>query len=288
MTAALHRYQAGGLDITTGIPTDSFKQLKKDFPAQIFTLKQAGTEYIVFNTRKPPLNNKALRQALSYAINRKILTQYVLGQGQISAYQFTPPYLTAAPDTTPYYATLSDKERIALAKKRYKEAGYSAKHPLTLTLLYNTDETRKKIMIAIAYMWKQTLGVNVHLENMEWKVLLDKLREGDFQAARASWIADYNEASSMLGHFSGEQTNKAGYHNKSYDALFTKTYTLKQPERKKVYAELEQKLSNDMPIAPLYYYVSPRQVSPRVEGYYASPLDQVYTQYLWIKRHTDK
>ena len=283
MVTSLHRYDTNSLDITSGVPTDGFSQLKKKHSQAVFTLKQAGTEYLVFNTRQPPLNNKALRQALSYAIDRHAITQYVLGQGQIPAYQFTPPYLKTAPNTQPAYQTLTMKKRVALAKQRYKEAGYSKEHPLTLTLLYNTDDVRKKLMIAIAHMWKQVLGVNVHIENMEWKTLLDRLRAGDFQVSRASWIADYNEASSMLGHFESSQLNKAGYKNKSYDAVFNKTYTSNSQDRKALYAQLEKKLENDMPMAPLYYYVSPRLVNTRIGGYYASPFDQVYTRYLWIK-----
>lgn len=288
MVTSLHRYETDSLDITTSVPSDGFNQLKKKYFHDVFTLKQAGTEYLVFNTRKPPFNNKPLRQALSYAIDRHIITQYVLGQGQIPAYQFTPPYLTTSPSYQPFYETLPTSKRIAIAKQRYKEAGYSKTHPLTITLIYNTDEAREKLMIAIAHMWKQILGVNVQIENMEWKTLLDRLQEGDFQVARASWIADYNEASSMLGHFSAEQINKAAYSDKTYDQLFAQTYYLKQEERRKIYEKLEENLAEDMPVAPLYYYVSPRLISPRIGGYYASPLDQVYTRYLWIRPTNNK
>ena len=282
---ALHRYKAGSIDITANIPTDSFKAVQKEMPENIFTLPQAGTEYLAFNMRKPPMNNKKLRQALSYAIDRKILVKYVLGQGQIAARQFTPYYLNNAPEISAPYANLTDKERIAKARQFYKEAGYSASHPLELTLIYNTSETHKKVMLAIAHMWKKTLGADVTIENQEWKTLLDRLQSGDFEVGRASWIADYDHVSAMLSHFVRGQNNKAGYSNPEYDKIFLSSYSEKKPQYQKSYARLEEKLAEDMPIAPLFYYVSSRLVSSRVGGYYASSLDQIYTRYLWIKKH---
>ncbi len=283
-TSAMHRFSAGGLDITYAVPSNGFNQLKKKFGKEIVTLKQAGIEYLTINNQKPPFNNRALRQALSYAIDRKVLVKHVLGQGQMPAYQFTPPYLVSAPDKPPFYETLSDKTRIKLAKKKYKAAGYSKSHPLKIAILYNTDETRKKLLLAIAYMWKMNLGIDVSLENMEWKTLLDNIRAKKFEVARASWIADYNEAASMLGYFSGDQTNKAGFHNKQYDTIMTTAFDQAPHKRIKLYESLEQILAKEMPVIPLYFYVSPRLVSKKIGGYYSDPLDQILTRYLWIRK----
>ena len=46
-------------------------------------------------------------------------------------------------------------------------------------------------------MWKK-LGVQVSLVNQEWKTHLETQKQGNFDVGRAGWIADYNEASSML------------------------------------------------------------------------------------------
>ncbi|BAX53644.1 Periplasmic oligopeptide-binding protein precursor [Photobacterium damselae subsp. piscicida] len=90
-----------------------------------------------------------------------------------------------------------------------KEAGYGDK-PLTFDLLYNTSENHKKIAVAIASMWKKSLGVTANLENQEWKSYLDSKRQGNFDVSRAGWCGDYNEASTFLaimrdGHYLNSQ-----------------------------------------------------------------------------------
>ena len=54
--------------------------------------------------------------------------------------------------------------------------------------------------LAVASMWQKTLGVrvNITLKNQEWKTYLSERQQGSFEIARASWLADYNEASTFL------------------------------------------------------------------------------------------
>ncbi len=89
-TAELNRYKAGELDMTYEIPLEHYRSLKKDIPEEIRTTPQLGTYYYEFNVAKPPFNDERVRKALSYAINRTAITQYVIGQGQTPAYTFTP------------------------------------------------------------------------------------------------------------------------------------------------------------------------------------------------------
>lgn len=66
-----------------------------------------------------------------------------------------------------------EEKRNEEAKKLLAEAGYTADKPLTFSLLYNTSDLHKKLAIAVASIWKKNLGVNVKLENQEWKTFLD-------------------------------------------------------------------------------------------------------------------
>ena len=88
-------------------------------------------------------------------------------------------------------------ERIKQAKELLKEAGYGSDKPLELTLSYNTSENHKRIAVAVASMWKQ-IGVKADLFNSEVKVHYANLKQGDFDVARAAWVADYNDAQNFL------------------------------------------------------------------------------------------
>ena len=56
-------------------------------------------------------------------------------------------------------------------------------NPLNLTIQYNTSEDHKKLAIAVQQFWK-AIGVNVTLNNYEWKVHIDRLNNQDFEIAR--------------------------------------------------------------------------------------------------------
>ncbi len=284
--AELNRYKAGEVDMTSIIPLEHYKSLKKSIPDQIKTTPYLGTYYYEFNTKKPPFDDARVRKALSYAINREAITKYVIGQGQIPAFTMTPNAVSGFTPPDLAYSHLSQNELNAKAKKLLKEAGYSKSNPLKVHLLYNTSESHKKIAIAVAQMWKP-LGVQVTLENKEWKTYLDSKDEGDFEVARGGWIGDYNEASAMLDlKTSGHGQNDGKYSNREYDATMEKSRTTSSnEERTKLYMHAEEILAEDMPLAPVYQYVTSRLVKPEVGGYPMNNVeDNIYTRELYIKK----
>ncbi|WP_281648885.1 peptide ABC transporter substrate-binding protein [Parendozoicomonas sp. Alg238-R29] len=282
-TVALNRYRSGDLDMTLNVPENYYKKLKTTNPEELHITHMLGTEYYAFNTRRKPFNNSHVRKALSLALERDLITEKVLGEGQVPAYNFTPGYMSDMPAYKPAAETMAREQRLAEAKKLYQEAGYSPGNPLKFSLLYNTSDSRKKIAVAAASMWKKNLGAEVTLENMEWKSVLARIRQQDFDVARASWVADFNDPASMLSIFaSNSSSNKPKYQNPVYDAQLNKMNT-PSSDRQRLFIEMEKILAEDAPVAPLYYYVSPSLVSPKVKGWYDNPRDLVMTRYLSVK-----
>ena len=68
---------------------------------------------------------------------------------------------------------MSQAERDASAKSLLAEAGYGPDNPLKFEMIYNTSESHKRIAVAMSQMWKQKLGVETTLANMEWKTFLE-------------------------------------------------------------------------------------------------------------------
>ncbi len=89
---------------------------------------------------------------------------------------------------------MSQAELNARAKALLAAAGYGPNRPLKLTLLYNTSENHQKIAIAVASMWKKNLGVEVKLQNQEWKTYIDSRNTGNFDVIRASWVGGLQRA----------------------------------------------------------------------------------------------
>ncbi len=221
--AEMNRFLAGEIDISYEVANEHFKRLKKSNPDELVTVGSLCTYYYIFNGNKKPFDDVRVRKALSYAIDRDVVTGALLGQGEKPAYFLTPEITANFNPVTPAYGKLTQKERLAEAKALLEDAGFDQSNPLHFTLLYNTSENHKKIAAAVQSMWKTGLGVDVTLENQEWKTYLDSKDQGNFEVARAGWCGDYNEASTFLTLM--QSTNTTGgihYLSKEYDALIDK------------------------------------------------------------------
>lgn len=284
--AEMNRFLSGEIHITNELPLEHFKRLQKEHKDSVQVKGDLCTYYYGFNNAKAPFDDVRVRRALSYAIDRDVISNAILGQGQKPAYFLTPEITAGFNPEMPAYGKMTQKERIAEAKKLLEEAGYSKANPLKFTLLYNTSENHKKIATAIQSMWKTSLGVDIALENQEWKTYLDTRRQGNFDVTRAGWCGDYNEASSFLTLMkSTNSSNDPKYQSEEYDAVMAKAIaSTSEEERQKLYAEAEKLLARDMPIAPIYQYVKSRLVSPSVGGYpYNNAEDKIYAKDLYIK-----
>lgn len=288
----VQRYRAGDLDMTSyAIPPEQFPTLKKEIPNEVFTARTLSTYFYEINNEKAPFTNEKVRKALNLALDRNIITDKVLAQGQTPTYVFTPTYIAEGELVQqPEYSKQDMKVRNEEAIKLLTEAGYSKANPLKFTLLYNTSDNHKKIAIAAQSIWKQNTGglVDVALENQEWKTYLDTRNKGNYDVARAGWSADYNQASTFGKYFlSTSSNNSAKYKSAAYDAAINSAYqAATAEERAAAYAKAEAQLAADYAIIPIYNYVNPRLVKPYVKGYEGKdPQDDILLRNLYIIKH---
>ena len=286
-TADVNRYKAGEIDITNTVPVKQFAQLKKTLGDQVNVTPQLATYYYEFNTTKAPFNDPRVRRALNLALDKDIIAEKVMGQGQRPAWLVSQPEIGGVKLTNPEYAAWPMDKRIAEAKKLLEEAGFNQQHPLSFSLLYNTMETHQRIAIAAASMWKKNLGVEVKLQNQEWKTMLDTMHTGNFDLVRYAWIADYDDASTFLNNFrTGSSENTSQYSNPAYDALLMSAAKAKDvAERGKYYQQAEDMLAQDAPAIPVYHYVRTFLVKPWVGGFAPNNRGEYYTKDLFLKKH---
>lgn len=287
-SSATKRYRANDIDITESFPKEMYGMLKKSLPGEVYTPDQLGTYYYAFNTQKGPTADARVRKALSWSIDRRIIAEKVLGTGEKPAWHFTPD-VTAGFRPLPSFLQQHDQNNLnAQAKALLTAAGYGPAKPLRLKLLYNTSESHQKIAIAVASMWKKNLGVDVSLENQEWKTYIDSRNSGNFDVIRASWVGDYNEPSTFLNLLtSGNSSNIPRFSNADYDAVLAKASRETSDEaRNSDYNRAEQILADQAPIAPIYQYTNGRLIKPWVKGYpITNPEDVAYSRELWIEKH---
>lgn len=281
----MNRFLAGETTMTYEMPNEHFKRLQKEQPASVKVTPYLCAYYYEFNTKKPPFDNVKVRQALSYAINREVIADSVVSKGEKPAYIFTHQNTAGFKPEFPEYSKLTQAERDAKAKELLTEAGFGADKPLSFTLLYNTSDNHKKIALAVSSMWKKALGVEVKLENQEWKTFLDTRRNSNYDVSRAGWCGDYNEASTFLTLLKSDNpTNYGKYVSAEYDQLLADA--IKAPtddDRNAIYNKAEAVLTKDVPIAPTYHYVNARLVKPNLGGYPMNNAeDKIYTKDLYL------
>lgn len=276
----LTRYRAGEVE-KTDIPAGQYPALKEELPNEAYGLPRLCNYYFSYNLASGPeaFQDVRVRQALSLAIDRQVIVDQVLQGGQFPAYTFTPAATAGVKLPTPEYATMTQAERDAKAKELLAEAGYGeGGKPLAFSYLYNTSDAHQSVAIVASQMWKQKLGVEVTLENQEWKVFLENRGAQNFEMARGAWCGDYNEASTFLDLLvSTSGYNDAKFNNARVDELMTAAKS--SADANPMYSEVEEILAAEMPVIPVYHYSTNMMLKDTIKGW---PSDNV--QNTWYSK----
>ncbi|MGH1469908.1 MAG: peptide ABC transporter substrate-binding protein [Cellvibrionaceae bacterium] len=290
LNAEVLRYRAGELDFTYQLPVSQIDRLKETLPNELHIVPYLGIYYYGLNLTQPPFKDSPveLRQALSMAIDREILTDKVLKDGSLPAYGWVPPGTLGYQSKEYPWKALSQKDRHQKAKELYKKAGYSDKNPFRVEIRYNTHQNHKKVALAIAAMWKKNLGVIATIINQEWKVYIDvRQQKRVTQVFRSGWIADYNDPFSFIEMgLSYNEMNNTGYGELGFDNLVAQSIKAKShDERASLLQQAEAFMLEDFPYIPIYYYTTKRLVKPHVGGYTNNIMDHLYSKDYYILEH---
>ncbi len=244
--------------------------------------------FIGFNTLKKPFNDKRVRQALSFAIDRKALSQ-IRSRGDEANCTWIPPSLSKFLN----YETLahSFESRFGegfqlngyhpnLARKLLTEAGYpNGRNFPEVEFLIPSREDSKLQAETLQAMWSKELNIKVKINAMEWKVFLDTLRKNPPHLFRSSWGADYPDPDSFMQLFlSNNAFNEGRFTNTEYDALVNQAARSRDLEtRRQLYTRAEQILSfEEAAIIPLYIDKQTILKKPWVKNLVFNPMDLVF------------
>ncbi|QRG66300.1 peptide ABC transporter substrate-binding protein [Brevibacillus choshinensis] len=262
------------------LPTDAIPALKESGAFKVIPV--ANTYWYQFNIEKPPFNNVKIRKAFGYAINRQAIIDNILQAGQIPATGILPPTMAVKPDG--YFRDHDTELAKQLLAEGMQELGISKLPPITL--IFNTSEAHKKIAEAVQDQWKQTLGVDVKVANMEFKVYLDTLDSGNYQIARRGWVADFNDPVNFIEIFREKKgNNNTNWTNPHYNELLQQAAKERDLEkRKQLFGQAEQILMDEMPLSPIYFYtLSWLQGEKVANGIYTDALGNGDLKYVEMK-----
>jgi oligopeptide transport system substrate-binding protein len=282
----IREYVAGQLDMTSTIPGPDLERVTEKYGAEIQTAPILGTLYLALNVSKPPLrNNRDLRQALSMAVDRDLISDHVT-IGVTPAYTFVAKGISGYKPPAYQWSEWTRERQLAYARTLFTKSGYSEKKPLHLTLYFNSGETIQRIMIAIAASWKKNLGISTDLVSDEFQVFLEGRKDHNrWNVARLGWYADYDDPSSFLEVFSKDNIqNDPGYISSEFNDLIDTARIEPNPDKRILLLQKsEEVLLDDYPIIPVYFYVARRLVKPYLGGAAITPLNHTYSKHLYWK-----
>ncbi len=283
--AAINLYESGQADIVWDmqlIPSELLDVLLKrpDF----HQFNYLGTYFVRFNVTRKPFDDPRVRQALALAVDKGRIVRKITKGGEQIASHLVPSV------SANYHPPEGLGYNPALARKLLAEAGYPGGRGFPrFQYIFNASagggsKIHEKVAVELQQMWREELGIQMDLRQVEWSAYLNALTQLDYELARSSWVADYDDANTFLGCFiSNDGNNRTGWKNARYDGLIRQAN--QEPDlktREKLFQQAERILvCDETPIIPLYFYVGINYYDTnKIQGIYPNVLDNHPLQYI--------
>ena len=282
--AALRRFQVGELDFQDRYPTQKVDWIRKNLPQTIDPVPSLITEIVGVNHKREPFSDVRVREAINLALNREVITQRILRNGEVPAYNVVPPGIANYQGGLAYdFKALNYAQRIEKAQSLMRAAGFGESKRLRTT--YMIRSTAPTVGRAIAAAIQQMLAqvyIDITITPNDMQVFYPAIQEHNFDIAQAGWAADFSDASNFLDLFrTGGGNNWGEYSNPAFDAALDGAQREADVNRRsEKLAQAESIFLKDHAAMPLWFWVSLNLTWPYVKGLEANALD--YHRSRWI------
>jgi oligopeptide transport system substrate-binding protein len=275
-STALKRFEAGELDTNDDMPLEQLEDIQARLGDKVRIGPYIGTYYYVVKMQEEPWSDPEIRRAISMAIDRDFLAEEVWTNAMIPAYGMVPPGVEGYESYTADYADMDQIEREDEAARILEEHGYGPDNPLPLEIRFNTSENHQNTAVAIQEQLRP-LGVEVTMLNTDTATHYGHLEQkGDFDYARAGWIADYKDPETFLGiSRAASGNNYADFNNPEFERLMDEATAAggNPEERFRLLHEAEKILVDELPNMPLLFYRYKLLISDKIKGFEENVMD---------------
>lgn len=280
-------YEANELDVSD-VPAELSEQLMDS--EEVSVQDQAGTYFYRFNTTMEPFTNAKIRKAFALAVNQEQIVEFVTKNGEKPAHGFVS-YGFQGPDGKDFRDAVGNlvefnaEEAKKLLEEGMAEEGYETLPTVTLT--YATSDTHQNIAVALQAQFKEALGVDVELANVESSVFASEQKELKYQLSRSSFLHDYADPVNAIESFiTGSSMNRTGWSNAEFDKLIADAKTETDPAvRWKHLMDAEKLLMEEAPIFPIHFYNQVALQKPGLSGIVRHPVG--YLELKWADKSAE-
>jgi len=276
------KFLSDEIDVS-GIPSADFPSIRRapeaERPGRLESGVTLVTNYLGFNCQMPPFDDRRVRRALNYAVDKEDVIALLSGRGVVAT-SIVPPgmagYVSAATGY-PY-----DPER---ARALLREAGQGA--GFTTELWTQSSDLDLKIGQKVQHDLA-AVGVTMEIKQVAWSSFLEAIRQPKtVPLFDLAWSADFPDPSNFLDVlFQSSRTdanNHTFYGSPTFDRLLARAAPLTDPTaRNHAYAEAERFLVDEAPVILLYHPISYVMLQRRVHGYTIHPLLPARFTDVWL------
>ncbi len=264
----------GSADIAINAFTgDMVLALGQDHALQVLHAPGTVLGYLAMNTRDPILKDVRGRQALAYAIDRQPIIHYLLRDFARPAYSLLPPESWAYVGDVAHYE--HDPER---ARQLLDAAGYRAENGIRfhLTIKTSTEESTR-LMVAVLQQQLRDVGIALDIRTFEFATFFADVTRGEYQLHSLRWVGgnedpDIFEYVFHSSKFPPHGANRTFYANPRVDELIDRARSeLDINTRKQLYAEIQQRLADEVPYINLWYIDNVMVATKRVRNLTLNP-----------------
>jgi len=264
----------GSADVAlNALTSDTVLALAKD--PKLAVQRAPGTilAYAAFNLRDPILKDVRVRRAIAYSIDRRPLIGYIWRGFAQPAASILPPQSWAYNADVEAYPHDPEKARQILDNAGYRAVNGIRFH---LTMKTSTEESTR-LLAAVLQQQLRDVGIALDIRTFESATFLADVGKGAFQFYSLRWIGGNEDPDIFDTVFHSSNTppkgrNRGFYSNPRVDALIDQARRESdQNIRKRLYAELQQVLAQDVPYVNLWYFDNVLVSSRRVHNITLNP-----------------
>jgi len=283
---ALNLYETGVADVIWDkdlVPVELVDVLSRRSDYHNFDF--LGTLFYRFNVRRKPLDDPRVRRAFALATDRQRIVTKLTSGGEKPAFHFVPNGVAnyQSPEGLPFDPA---RARRLLAEAGFPEGkGFPRLQYTYYSAVGGGAQMQGKIAVELRQMWRDTLGVEIELRQIERKIFYNAQSRLDYDLCASSWVGDYNDANTFLDMFMSQSgNNRTGWTSLRYDNLIREANGLRDiAARAELFREAESILvSVEAPIVPVYFYAGFMMFKDQqIKGIYSNVLDEHPLQDIW-------
>jgi peptide/nickel transport system substrate-binding protein len=276
--ARLANLRAGELDIIDQVASAEVPKLRTDPALKLSELTGLGWQGMWIQVKTGIFSNKALRQALNAAIDRRTLVRVVFGETAVPANGPFPPGMFT--NGIPSNSRIPERN-LDLARQKLREGGQPNGFSFTLKI---TPGRQPQQVAQVIQSMAGEVGIKVNIEIVEFGALLAQLDAFQFEASLLGWSGRPDPDANIYGFFvTGGGLNNSAYANPKLDALLDAARILTtNDQRRRAYTDVMNTLNDDLPYLFMWWPKDYKVLSPKLQGFVHVPDGMMRFRHVWL------